>query len=412
LRIYVVAEQYPSLYKPYFDTQFAEFLRAGHDLTVFALGTGDRTRSGHGPYELLHDSTAYLPTGRGSLPRFSQRILSRLLTAPRARLGALRRAREARPSRIDTLTDAARLLSLPAVAPDFCLVHNLLAARRVRFLRDLYPGVPIAFYYHGGELPGVAAVSDADAASAFSAADVVFTNTARSREHAISRGCQPERVVVSPVGFPLEDFPELSGRSYRAEGRLNILSIGRLSPEKGFRYAIEAVRQLVETGARHLSYRIVGGGPLQQELAAQIEAAGLSSYVCLTGPVSRRQLFEEMRQADVLVLPSIVIGTWEENQACVAQEAMLSHCLVIASATGGVPESVAPEQRSYLVPEGDATAIRVQLERALALDQDELRTLGAAGRSFAAARYDIRALNRQILTTVMQHAPSAASHAA
>jgi glycosyltransferase involved in cell wall biosynthesis len=412
LRIYVVAEQYPSLYKPYFDTQFAEFLRAGHDLTVFALGTGDRSRSDHGAYDRLHDSTAYLPTGRGSLPRFSPRILSQFLAAPGARLEALRRAREARPPRLDTLTDAARLLSLPAEHPDFCLVHNLLAARRVRFLRDLYPEVPIAFYYHGGELPGVATVPDADAASAFGAADVVFTNTARSREHAIARGCPADRVFVSPVGFPLEDFPEQAGRQYRAGDRLNVLSIGRLSPEKGFRYAIEGVRQLVESGTRKLSYRIVGGGPLQGELAAQIDGGGLADQVCLTGPVSRQQLYEEMRRADVLVLPSIVVGTWEENQACVAQEAMLSHCLVIASATGGVPESVAPEQRSFLVPEGDATAIRVQLERAAALDTDALRALGAAGRAFAVGRYDIRVLNQQILDTATQHAPAPAGRAA
>jgi glycosyltransferase involved in cell wall biosynthesis len=288
------------LYKPYFDTQFAEFLRAGHELTVFALGAGDRGAGQGGPYGQLHGSTAYLPTGRGSLPRFSPRIFSRFVASPRNRLQALSRARSAAPPRVDTLADAARLLSLPATPPDFCLVHNLLAARRVRFLRDLYPGVPIAFYYHGGELPGVASVSDENAAGAFAAADVVFTNTTCSRAHAISRGCPPERLVVSPVGFPLEDFPASPDRTYRANGHLNVLSIGRLSPEKGFRYAIEGVRQLVEAGERNLRYRIVGGGPLRRELEAQVSDAGLTDHVQLTGPVSRERLYDEMERAAAL----------------------------------------------------------------------------------------------------------------
>ncbi len=397
--IYVIAEQYPSLYKPYFDTQFAQFIRDGHELRIFALGAGFRTASwGNLP---LDRSTQYLPTVRSSLVKFAPAVLRGIAAEPVTRFRALERAVVARPTRVSTLTDIARLAVLPARPPAFCLVHNLLAARRVRFLRDLYKGVPIAFYYHGGELPGVAEVSEREAAEAFQAADVVFTNTSKSRDHALARGCPADRIVLSPVGFSLEEFPQSAPRVLRRDGHLNILSIGRLSPEKGFRYSIEAIRRLVEAGHRALRYRIVGGGPLLSELEAQIDAARLAPYVELIGALPRERLLDEMRLSDVLMVPSIVVGTWEENQACVVQEAMLMQATVVATATGGVPESLAPELHQFLVPEGDAFAMAAQLDRIAALADAELARLGAAARAFAASRYDIRQLNQQVISETM-----------
>jgi colanic acid/amylovoran biosynthesis glycosyltransferase len=218
--------------------------------------------------------------------------------------------------------------------------------------------------------------------------------------------------VVSPVGFDLADFPVQAARPYRRENRLNVLSIGRLSPEKGFRYAVEGVRQLLERGHRDLHYRVVGGGPMLDELREQVASAGLAEWIELVGPLPRAGLLEEMRLADVLVLPSIVVGTWEENQACVAQEAMLSQALVIASTSGGIPESLAPAHHAYMVPEGDATAIAAQLARAAALTVDELRALGDAGRTFAVERYDIRSLNRQIIDETLRRGGAAGGRAA
>lgn len=403
--IYAITEYYPSLYKPYFDTQFAQLLEDGHDLRIFTLGGGDRSTLEPKVVKWRLDRrTSHLPTGRRSLPAFASRIFAQFAAAPRARLAALQSAIHASPPSVRRITDAARLLTLPLEPPDLCLVHNLLAARDVRFLRTLYPGVPIAFYYHGGEIPGMT-ISEDGVAESFSAADVVFTNTERSKAHAVSRGCDRDSVVVCPVGFDLSEFPVAADRQYRADGRLNVLSIGRLSPEKGFAYAIEAARQLAESGERNFHYSLIGGGALEQSLREQVAAAELGSLVELTGPVSRERLTHELAAADVVVLPSIVVGTWEENQACVVQEAMLMHAVVVATATGGVPESLAPEMHRFLVPEGDASAIACRLRQLAALGTDELAALGRAGRAFAESRYDIRQLNRKLLAETIARRP-------
>jgi len=400
--IYVITEHYPSLFKPYFDTQFEQFAREGHEVRVFAFAPGEQLLgTATDTLARIHRETRFLPAGRASLPRFSPLIAAHLLASPVRRLAAVRRARRAAPPRVANLTDFARLAAMPVAAPDLVLVHNLLAARWVRFLRDLYPDTPVAFYYHGGELPGVPEVPASEAAHAFAAADIVFTNTEKSRHHAVTRGCPPEKVVVSPVGFNLEEFPRPHGRGYRRGGRLNLLSIGRLSPEKGFNYAIEAARQLVSQGFRDFHYKIVGGGALEEALRRQVETAQLEAFVELSGPAPRADVVRATYEADVLILPSIVVGTWEENQACVVQEAMLAQCLVIATKTGGVPESLAPELRPFLVPEGDAPAIAAAVLELHRRAPAELARLGEAGRRFAEDRYDIRKQNGQILRETM-----------
>ena len=69
----------------------------------------------------------------------------------------------------------------------------------------------------------------------------------------------------------------------------------------------------------------------------------------LHGQLPRERLFQLLEEADAFLLPSTIVGTWQENQACVVQEAMLMKTPVIATATGGVPESLAPDLHDYLV---------------------------------------------------------------
>jgi len=81
----------------------------------------------------------------------------------------------------------------------------------------------------------------------------------------------------------------------------------------------------------------------------------------------------EYRAADAILLPSIPTPHWEENQACVAQEAMLMKLPVLSTRTGGVQESIAPELRLLAVDPGDANALADRIEMLLDL---ELRASG------------------------------------
>jgi colanic acid/amylovoran biosynthesis glycosyltransferase len=399
--IYAFLEHYPSPYKPYFDAQFEQFLRDGHRLRNFAFEVSpgplpDKVRALG-----LDRATSYLPARLSAVPRFVGRLIANFFASPVMHVRRGWRVMRHSSGPKQALLGAMRGALLPDQAPDLCLVHNLITQRNLRFLRHLYPGVPVAFYYHGGEVPGVPNVSDRDAVAAFAAADVVFTNTQDSRRHAIERGCPAAKLVISPMGFNLRDFEPEADREFRREGRLNLISIARLSEEKGIRFAIEAMRLLRASGFDDVHYRIVGGGPLAEPLRALVAEYGLEDCVQFLGVVSFQEIHEQLGRADALLLPSLVLGTWQENQACVVQEAMLMRTLVATSTAGGVPESTAPELRQFSYPAGDAAAIAAAVLKLRELDRAQLAELAEAGRRFAVQHYDIAQLNQRLLSAAL-----------
>ncbi|MFZ5622623.1 MAG: glycosyltransferase family 4 protein [Pseudomonadota bacterium] len=397
MRIYTITERYPSPYKSYFDTQFEQFLADGHSLRIYAADKQGGTLEEKVRRLGLDRMTQYFPSTQKALPKCMGRMAVNFLKNPIWRLRAAGRVWSRRIGAKDGIMNIARMLILPEESPDLCLVHNLSVAAKFTFLKAVYPGAPVSFYYHGGEVAGVPQVSPNAARRAFDSVDVIFTNTSNSREHAIARGAAADRVVVCPVGFNISEFTPPEERRYRQNGMLNLLSIGRVSEEKGFIYALEAVKLLGQRGLKDVHYRLIGDGPLLGQLKAFVAENDLSAQVEFMGQVSRDAVYSALSEADVLILPSIVLGTWQENQACVVQEAMLYKTLVVATTTGGVPESLAPELSRFSVRPADPKDIAEKIIDVCALSENEMRTIGDAARQFVVEGYDIKALNKTII---------------
>lgn len=398
MRIFLFAAQYPIPYKPYYDTQFAELVEAGHDVTIFTGRRGGGINEKVSRYGLA-DRTRSVPTTLRRAPA-SAWALASAWKRPGAAWSLAKRAAIGETAKLKVL-NVLRALDVGTEAPDLCLVHGLGTAMGYRWLREAYPGVPVAMYYHGGEVPSVRDIDDAAAAAVFESFDIVFTNTGFSRRHAIERGCPPERVGILPVGFALEDFQPIEPRTYRRGGVLRLLSAGRMSEEKGFIYALEALRLLMDSGIRSFHYSLTGQGYIRPELEEFVRANGLSENVSFLGTISTHEVLRAMAEADVLLLPSIQVGNWVENQACAVQEAMLMKTLVLTSQTGGVPESIPEVMRPFSVPERSASGIASTLERLHQMADEEFVRLGEACRRFVSDNYDIRELNRRMITEAM-----------
>jgi glycosyltransferase involved in cell wall biosynthesis len=395
--IYAFTELYPSPYKSYFDTQFEELLRQGHRLRVVALGRQSGTLERKVVELGLDRLTSYVPSTLRGVQPVAAALVGTALGHPLRTLRAIRGASGSGSGIKERFLDACRAALMPPEPPDLLLVHTLAALRRFRFSRRLYPSTPIAFYYHGGEVAGTPEISPAEARLALDSADVVFTNTESSKAHVIARGCPADRVHVIPVGFNLRDFTPSPDRPYRDGGLLRLLSIGRMSREKGFIFALEAVAALVAEGATNIRYGLVGGGPEKAAIERFIAAHKLEPYVTLHGTLPRDRLVQLLEEADAFLLPSTIVGTWQENQACVVQEAMLMKTPVIATATGGVPESLAPDLHEYLVPPEQPAAMADRIRALASLPPAQLAALGARGQAFAIAGYDIELVTRRLL---------------
>lgn len=103
----------------------------------------------------------------------------------------------------------------------------------------------------------------------------------------------------------VDDIKERSKESIDIEypaDKFNIVSCGRLSPEKGMDLAIESCKILIDKGYTNFKWWVVGGGPIEKDLAEQIRQYGVENYIQLLGMQSNPYPF--IAKADLLVQPS------------------------------------------------------------------------------------------------------------
>ena len=128
-----------------------------------------------------------------------------------------------------------------------------------------------------------------------------------------------EKASVIPNGIALKTAQGGAGKA--------VLFVGRLVGPKGVKYLIEAMRQ-----CREERLLIVGDGP---EMARLKQAAHGMANVQFVGRVAPEAVRDYIRQAEVLVLPSVR----EEGTPNVILEAMAEGVPVIASRIAGIPIS-------------------------------------------------------------------------
>lgn len=124
-----------------------------------------------------------------------------------------------------------------------------------------------------------------------------------------------------------------------------VLAVGRLTEQKGLDLLIDAAVEL--PGAQVV---IVGEGPLEAELRAQIAERDLTARVRLCGP--RDDVAALLAGADALALPSQF-----EGLPLVALEAMSAGTPVVGTRVCGVEEVVVDGVTGRLVPPGDSSAL-------------------------------------------------------
>jgi glycosyltransferase involved in cell wall biosynthesis len=192
----------------------------------------------------------------------------------------------------------------------------------------------------------------------------------------------------------------------RRPGVFRIVSVGRLVEMKGQRHLVEACRLLNERGIP-FECAIIGAGPLEGALRRQIAEAGLEGRVQLAGGQARDAVLARVREADVVVQPSVITpGGRMEGIPVALMEALACERAVIATRVSGIPELVHDGVSGLLVEAGDAIALAEALAR-LKHDPELRARLGAAGRRTVLAEFDLNAnsaLVRELFAEYHGHA--------
>ena len=193
-------------------------------------------------------------------------------------------------------------------------------------------------------------------------------------------GLPAESVRVIPRCIDVDAFSSNSGDLWRGpEHRLPVVAvIGKLRPEKGHRFLVEAARRVIDAGVE-AHFAIVGEGPEESALRRQVRELQLERHVTFAPHL--REPAELYAAIDLLVLPTLRRGT-----AVSAVEALAMERPVIASAVGELLEVVRDGDTGITVPEGDAAALAEGITGLLA-DPDALRAMGERGRRFVEERF-------------------------
>jgi glycogen(starch) synthase len=171
-------------------------------------------------------------------------------------------------------------------------------------------------------------------------AQALITCSHYMRGHVADVFNRPESAIsVIPNGIdapefqPGIDLAALRSRFARPDEQL-LLAVGRLSYEKGFQVALEALPALIRD-VPGIRFVVAGSGPHEAALREQARRLGLLERGSFLGWIGDDLLHSLYRIADLCVVPSIY-----EPFGLVALEAMASGCPCIVADTGGLREVV------------------------------------------------------------------------
>lgn len=134
---------------------------------------------------------------------------------------------------------------------------------------------------------------------------------------------------------------------------LSFYLFGRIKPEKGQWYLLEALKLIPKEELEGVKFNLVGGTlrgkeNLKTDLEKKIQQADLVDVVNLKGFTN--DISEEMAKADVCLIPSLMKDPFPTT----VLEAMSAGKAVIASNTGGAREAIQHNTNGYIIPADDA----------------------------------------------------------
>jgi glycosyltransferase involved in cell wall biosynthesis len=200
-------------------------------------------------------------------------------------------------------------------------------------------------------------------------------------------------IEIVPEGIDLAAWEAaFAGATAEPREMPTVLCVAHLYPRKDVRSLVEAIAILKRRG-RAAAAHIVGHGPCEGDLAAQIARVDVGDRVRLLGHVPFAQLAREYRSASAFCLPSR-----QEGFGIVYLEAMAAGLPIVACRAAAVPEVVADGECGLLAPPSDSAGLADAIER-IVLDRDLAARLGAAGRE-RVRRYDAPRLAEGFLEAV------------
>ena len=201
-------------------------------------------------------------------------------------------------------------------------------------------------------------------------ADQITTICEGLRNDITQRGIARDRVTVIPNAvdpglFSLgREVDSDLRRSLGLDGAIVLGFIGSFYGYEGLDLLVNATQRLLPRYP-HLRVLLVGGGPQEDTLKAQVAAAGLQDRVIFTGRVAHAEVQRYYELIDVLAYPRLPTRLTELVTPLKPLEAMAQGRMLVASDVGGHRELIRHGETGFLFRAGDAGALAQAIEDVL-----------------------------------------------
>jgi colanic acid/amylovoran biosynthesis glycosyltransferase len=362
VRIVYLVSLFPCWSETFIVREIKEMIRLGVDVRIVSLRHASETMVQSDAATLLDRVTYPVSWGQSLLgalgailthPVREAKSLALIGLGLRGHPGALAK------SLVTWWRTMGLLSGVKALAPAHLHAHFATFPSTSALLLSERIGVPFSFTAHAHDIFLEDQLLAQKVGGAAFAVAISEFNRNYLREHVAGADRADIRIVhcgVSPAGFPFVT----EGRDPRS-----ILAVGRLDEIKGFTHLIDACGILHRKG---VAFRcaIIGSGPLQSAIAAQIEAQGLSAIVQLLGARKQEEVRTHLYASGIFALPSVVTSRGDRDGIPVAlMEAMACGMPVVSTRVSGIPELVEDGVTGLLAAPGDPQGLADCLERLL-----------------------------------------------
>jgi len=255
-------------------------------------------------------------------------------------------------------------------------------------------GIPLVYTFHtlltnySGYFPGASKVAEQGLLKIIrrhcGRADAVTVSTNVMERWLRARGVEtPIQVVRPPI--TLQPAPAGTRERFRKvlgadENTVLVLCASRLSLEKSVDLLVRSAKHF--KGQPNVKFVIVGNGPMESQLKAEVEALGLAGQVIFVGEAQHHEMPNWYAAADIFAFPSR-----NDTLGLVLVEAMACGLPCVAINQNGPTEVVCHGQTGYLVPFQErafADAIRK-----LAQDRALRFQMGAKAREWCVSQFSV-----------------------
>jgi colanic acid/amylovoran biosynthesis glycosyltransferase len=394
MKIAIVCRSFPVLSQTFVKSQVLGLLSAGHNVDVLVLneadqeaaskssdldGLGDRIVSCYPPGRLRKSFVRLAVMAVFQNPFSANNIYNIIKIAVKT---------SSRKTRSRVLQLYRKLSEGSLNQYDVVHVHfgtNALDVARLKGMGLL--NAPLVTTFHGFDITRVPGKEGPDFYRLlFSCGDIFIVATRFLCKKSIEAGVPEAKIKLLKNSIDIEKF-SYSAADISCADRFIVLTVARLVPVKGHVAAIRAIGLLV---SRYPSivYHVVGEGKERAALEALVDSLGLQNHVIFFGPVENNRVIDYYLEADLFLLPSVIVDDGsEESQGVVLLEAQACGLPILATETGGIPESVLEGESAILVPPNDSKAISDAL-MLLIDNRQRLVSMGGKGREYVEKEYD------------------------